>query len=59
VFRKQFGLTNFRLFTDDFAKLDESDSRIKGAVAILVNPPSSGSALKDPVAYICSEGGGK
>jgi 16S rRNA C967 or C1407 C5-methylase (RsmB/RsmF family) len=55
--RKQMQLNNVRLFTDDFMTVSPKDPRIKNACAILVNPSSSGSALKDPVSYICTEGG--
>ncbi|CAG7833462.1 unnamed protein product [Allacma fusca] len=56
-FRKQMQLNNVRLHTDDFMTVSPKDPRVKNACAILVNPPSSGSALKDPVSYICTEGG--
>ncbi|CAL8072674.1 unnamed protein product [Orchesella dallaii] len=55
--KKTLGVTNIRLYSEDFINIHQKDSRIRGCGAILVNPPSSGSALKDPVTYICSEGG--
>lgn len=55
--KRTLGVANIRLYSDDFLGVHPKDSRIRGCGAILVNPPSSGSALKDPVSYICSEGG--
>ncbi|ODN02312.1 putative methyltransferase NSUN7 [Orchesella cincta] len=55
--KKTLGVANIRLYSEDFINVHHKDSRIRGCGAILVNPPSSGSALKDPVTYICSEGG--
>lgn len=55
--KKTLGVQNLRMYSDDFLTVTTKDARVKGCVAILVTPPSSGSALKDPVSYICSEGG--
>ena len=57
--KKHMQLGNVKLFSEDFVSVSPKDPRIKNACAVLVNPPSSGSALKDPVSYICTEGGGK
>lgn len=56
--RKKLGVKDVKIYTQDFREVDANDKRVTGAVGIFVNPPSTGSALKDPVSYICTEGGG-
>ncbi|XP_065079450.1 uncharacterized protein LOC135702356 [Ochlerotatus camptorhynchus] len=51
------GVTNVRLYAESFADVPHGANIIDKVVGIFANPPSSYSAVSDPIDLICSRGG--
>uniref|UniRef100_A0A182R0J2 SAM-dependent MTase RsmB/NOP-type domain-containing protein n=1 Tax=Anopheles farauti TaxID=69004 RepID=A0A182R0J2_9DIPT len=56
-YMSQLGVTNVKLFAEPFSEVPHSSTVIDKVVGILANPPSSYSAVGDPIDLICSRGG--
>ncbi|XP_035901102.1 uncharacterized protein LOC118507159 isoform X1 [Anopheles stephensi] len=53
----ELGVTNVKLFAEPFSDLPHGSPVVDKVVGILANPPSSYSAVSDPIDLICSRGG--
>uniref|UniRef100_A0A182PJE2 HECT domain-containing protein n=1 Tax=Anopheles epiroticus TaxID=199890 RepID=A0A182PJE2_9DIPT len=53
----ELGVTNVKLFAEPFADIPHGSPIVDKVVGILANPPSSYSAVSDPIDLICSRGG--
>ncbi|KFB49986.1 AGAP012365-PA-like protein [Anopheles sinensis] len=51
------GVTNLKLFAEPFSEVPHGSAVLDKVVGILANPPSSYSAVSDPIDLICSRGG--
>uniref|UniRef100_A0AAG5DSX7 Uncharacterized protein n=1 Tax=Anopheles atroparvus TaxID=41427 RepID=A0AAG5DSX7_ANOAO len=51
------GVTNLKLFAEAFSEVPHGSPVLDKVVGILANPPSSYSAVSDPIDLICSRGG--
>ncbi|XP_019548610.3 uncharacterized protein LOC109418830 isoform X1 [Aedes albopictus] len=51
------GVTNVRLYAENFVDVPHGANMIDKVVGIFANPPSSYSAVSDPIDLICSRGG--
>ncbi|XP_052861422.1 uncharacterized protein LOC128268389 [Anopheles cruzii] len=57
AYMADLGVTNVRLFAEPFADVPHGSPVVDKVVGILANPPSSYSAVGDPIDLICSRGG--
>ncbi|KAJ8028668.1 putative 28S rRNA (cytosine-C(5))-methyltransferase [Holothuria leucospilota] len=50
------GISNVKFLMEDFAEIQQTDSRFKNVKVVLVTPPDSRSGLLNPVEFIIQEG---
>ncbi|EAT35325.1 AAEL012498-PA [Aedes aegypti] len=57
AYMNALGVTNVRLYAENFVDVPHGANMIDKVVGIFANPPSSYSAVSDPIDLICSRGG--